>query len=138
MTPTPFFVLVVLLVVGLPIGWLASEFHAGRRLRITLGVLSILMCFGVAWIAGSLTMFNANAWFGGASKSLIDSTLEELEAGNVTLVVEELRRLQEQYAPTYENRARYDRLVEETVQRMKSRHEPLTTTQASNQSDKPK
>ena len=64
-------------------------------------------------------MFNANAWYGTATKNLIDSTIEGIEKGKSEKVLTELRRLQQQYQPTYENRARYDVLVEETVERMK-------------------
>jgi hypothetical protein len=64
-------------------------------------------------------MFNANIWFGAASKDLVDTTIAELEAGNQEHVLAALKCLQAKYAPTYENRARYDELTAEPVADMR-------------------
>jgi hypothetical protein len=72
----------------------------------------------MAFLAGSLERFNSNAWYGFASKKLIDATITELEAGNKDRVLQSLKVLQNKYSPTYENRARYDELVEEAVAQM--------------------
>lgn len=104
----------------MPIAWFASEFQSRRWLRLVLGTTSILLCFGVAALVGALRMFEANAWFGMASKSLVDTTVSELEAGHQVRVLKSFKDLQEKYAPTYEHRARYDVLVEEAVKEMKS------------------
>ena len=112
--------LVLLLVIAVPLAWLASEFQDRRWLRVILGSLGILQCVGVAFLVGSLDRFNSNAWFGGASKKLIDTTIAELERGNNDRVLQSLKKLQQKYSPTYENRARYDHLVEETVAEMQS------------------
>jgi hypothetical protein len=119
--------LVLVIVIVLPIAWFASEFSGHRRLRLALGVGAILASFGVAWIAGSLEMFNANAWFGFSTKGLIDTTVSELERGNSRQVLASLKELQGQYRPTYENRARYDELVGQAVKRMQST--PAASTQ---------
>lgn len=109
----------LLLVIAAPIAWFASEFQDRRWLRIALGTTALFMCFGVAFLAGKLEMFNANAWFGSATKDLIDATIEELEAGNEDRVVSSLKELQQAYSPTYENRARYDELAAKTVAKMR-------------------
>ena len=109
---------ILILTVLLPIAWFASEFQGRRWLRMVLGCAALALSFVVAYGFGSLEHLNANAWYGGASKNLIDTTLEELEQGNTERVVEELRTLQEQFHPTYENRARYDKLIEEYMSRL--------------------
>ncbi len=116
----PLGLLVAMLVLGIPIAWFVSEFKGGRRLRLILGCLAILLSFGVAGLVGWAERFNSNAWFGGASKNLIDTTIAELEAGNRDGVLRSLKTLQQEYAPTYENRAGYDVLIEQTVAQMRS------------------
>ncbi len=97
------------------LAWLASEFQPRRIVRIGLGVASLAMSFGVAWIAGSVAgsfqIWNANAWYGAASKDLIENTIAELENGNVDQVVAELRVLNSKLEPGYETKADYDKLV---------------------------
>jgi hypothetical protein len=121
MRVTPLNVIVLLLVLGLPVAWAVSEFRYGRRVRICLGIGSILMSFGVASLVGLLERFNSNAWFGYASKRLIDAAVSELDAGHSERVLQAFRQLQSQYEPTYENRARYDDLVDQAVAGMKSK-----------------
>jgi hypothetical protein len=116
-----FAVLIVALAIGVPIAWFASEFQTRRWLRLTLGCFAILLSFAVADLVGSVERFNANAWFSLASKELVDATVAELEAGNRDGVLRSLKTLQQKYEPTYENRARYDALVAETVADMRTR-----------------
>ena len=113
--------LVLLLVVTAPIAWFASEFQERRWLRLALGPVAILLSFGFAVLVGWLERYNSNAWFGSATKELIDAAVTELETGNRDRVLRSLKDLQGRYAPTYENRARYDLLVEEAVNEMQSR-----------------
>jgi hypothetical protein len=115
-----FVMLVLLLVITTPIAWFTSEFQDRRWPRLVLGSAAILLCFGVAFLAGSFQMFDANAWFGNATKELVDVTVHELEAGDKERVLQSLKHLQKQYVPTYENRARYDLLVKEAVARMRT------------------
>jgi hypothetical protein len=110
--------IVVLLAVIIPIAWFVSEFKSSRRVRLTLGTFAILLSFGIAFVVGSLDRFNSNAWFGRATKDLIDATISELDAGHQEAVVRSLKDLQIKYQPTYENRARYDELVRQTVEQM--------------------
>jgi len=117
MAPQAFVVL--LIVVALPIAWLASEFGKRRPLRIVLGLAAITSSVGVAYLVGRLSHFNYNAWYGSVSKDLIDTTVSQIEDGNIDRVMNVLRRLNLDYQPTYENRAHYDELVKEAVSQMK-------------------
>jgi hypothetical protein len=115
-----FGLLIGMLAIGVPIAWFASEFQGRRWLRLVLGSFDILLSFGVAAAVGSLERFNSNVWFGNASKNLVDATVAELEAGNRDGVLRSLKTLQQKYSPTYENRSRYDTLIEETVTQMRA------------------
>lgn len=118
----PFVVyLVIVLTVVVPIGWFASEFQERRWLRIALGTFAILLSFGVALLIGAtFERFNSNAWFGAATGNLLQATVAELEAGRHENALRSLKQLQQEYRPTYENRARYDVLVEQAVARMRT------------------
>ena len=78
----PLGLLVPILLLGVPIAWFVAEFQGRRWLRLILGSFAILLSFGVAALVGCAERFNSNAWFSGASKNLIDTTIVELEAGN--------------------------------------------------------
>jgi hypothetical protein len=106
---------VMFLIVTLPIAWLLSEFQPRRWLRILLGCLALTMAFGVAWVVGSLEQLNSNIWYGAASKDLVENTIRAIEKGDADKVVDELRVLSNSFEPTYENRANYDKLVENYV-----------------------
>jgi hypothetical protein len=118
----PLACLVLLIVVALPIGWLASESGKLRWLRIVLGLAAIASTMGVAYLVGDLSRWNYNAWYGAASKHLIDATVTQIEDGNIDRVMSVLRRLKLDYQPTYENRAHYDVLVNEAVRQMEGDH----------------
>jgi hypothetical protein len=115
---TIMFPLVLFTIIAIPCIWFASEFQSRRWLRLALGVAALLCCFGVAALFGMAERFNSNAWYGTASSRLIDTTVSAIEQGRSKEVVVELKRLREQYKPTYENRARYDTLVDEFVRRV--------------------
>ena len=107
--------LILILVITLPLAWLASEFQPRKSIRIVLGIAAIGMSFGVAWIAGSFERWNSNIWYGAASKDLVENTIIELENGNADRVLAELRVLRTNLNPTYENRADYDKLIAKYV-----------------------
>jgi hypothetical protein len=109
-----------MLVIATPLGWFASEFQDRRWLRLVLGSAAILFCFGVAYLAGSLQVFNDSVWFGNASRELVHVTIHELQEGHTDRVVRSLQHLEAKYKPTYENRARYDELVKEAVAEMQA------------------
>ena len=112
---------VLVLVIACPIAWLVSEFKGSRNVRVGLGILSLLLSFAVAWLVGSLNRLSYNAWYGSASKELVDAVLLEVEAGRTTNAVVALKKLQGEFGPTYENRAHYDTLVKAAVAEMQSK-----------------
>ncbi|MCD4831532.1 MAG: hypothetical protein K8R02_06965 [Anaerohalosphaeraceae bacterium] len=112
-------ILVALVIISLPIAWLISEFKVKNRgIRCTLGILAILCSFAVAWMTPQLIRLNYNAWYGSVSMVLIETAIEKIEAGDSEIVLRELKLLQKEYKPTYENKAHYDDLVNETIKRM--------------------
>jgi hypothetical protein len=110
--------LILVLTITLPIVWLAAEFQERRWVRIVAGIAAISTSLLVATGIGSLEHLSANAWYGEASKNLIDTTIDELERGETERLLEELKLLQSQFQPTYENRARYDQLIKEFMSRL--------------------
>ncbi len=48
------FIFILVLVIGLPVAWLASEFQPKHSVRIALGVAAIAMSYSVAWGVGTL------------------------------------------------------------------------------------
>lgn len=116
-------VLIVFLIgilISLPIAWLIAEFYGGRWLRISLGILAIgIVALGTWALNSVLTRFNYNAWYGGATGDLIRTSIKETENGNFDRVLKIWRGLEQQYRPTYENRAQYADLVREATSRMR-------------------
>jgi hypothetical protein len=105
--------------VALPIAWLAAEFKAAPAIRRTLGVVTLLWSFGVAALVGGLRDFNANVYFSGATKDLLDASVNHLKAGKSEAVVREWSRASDEFHPTYENRARYRQIVDQAIEGMK-------------------
>lgn len=112
--------LALIAVVLLPMAWLTSEFRSGPGVRITLGLASIACSFGVAFIAAQLVRLNYNAWYGTASERLIQAVIAETEARRTDHVLQILKRLDEEFGPTYENKGHYDELVQKTVDDLNS------------------
>jgi hypothetical protein len=104
--------LILVLTITLPIVWLAAEFQERRWVRIVAGIAAISTSLLVATGIGSLEHLSE------ASKNLIDTTIDELERGETERLLEELKLLQSQFQPTYENRARYDQLIKEFMSRL--------------------
>ncbi len=118
MSPLGFLLIAIIIV--LPIAWLVSEFRGNRTLRITLRVLAIGVMETCIWALSSvLTRFNYNAWYGGATGDLIRTSLLPIEDGHLDRVLKVWRGLDQQYQPTYENRAGYRELMEEATRRMR-------------------
>jgi glucan phosphoethanolaminetransferase (alkaline phosphatase superfamily) len=118
---------ILCLVILLPLCWLLSEFQDRQWLRILVGVAALSMSYFVAYIVGALTELNYNANYGAASAELIQTVIGSIESGNDAALLRELKQLQKQYHPTYENRASYDQLVQDFVDRMEA-PQPETTS----------
>ena len=107
--------LILGLVIAFPIVWLISEFYDNRGARIAFGLCAIAMSFGVAWIVGSLDRLQSNIYFSEATKNLIQNTIIELENEKSDVVLIELRKLRDDFRPTYETRDDYDVLVDRYI-----------------------
>ncbi len=106
----------VLVVVGLPVAWLMSEFRCGRAVRVSLGIAAltvVTMIVSALWSA--LSHFQYNSDFGFATKDLIEASIEQIEDGHLDRVLKGWRGLNAQYRPTYENRAHYPELAAEAT-----------------------
>jgi hypothetical protein len=112
-------ILLLTITAALPIAWLVAEFKARPGIRRTLGIVTILWSFGVASLVGLLQNFNANVYFTGASKDLLSASVEQLKAGKTEAVIREWSRADSEFQPTYENRARYRQIVDQTIEGMK-------------------
>ena len=113
-------ILILLTGPALVVAWLVLEFTGGRAQRITCGILALVAFTTVTWFATYISnQFNYNLSYGCATKELIDQTIWGLEAGRTTMVLRELHKFQDEYHPTYENRANYVPLAQQTAERMK-------------------
>ena len=112
--------LIVVLLIVVPIGWLISESQSRVWLRITLGIAAIGMSYFVAFVIGSLLRLNYNANYGSASADLVETVIANVESGNEDGLLRELKRLKEEFHPTYENEANYDKLVKSFISRMEA------------------
>jgi hypothetical protein len=106
------------LIIAFPIAWAVSEFKWNRKIRLALGIGALAMSFGLAALVGMLQEFHYNIWFGENTKKLVDTTVQQLEVGKTTNVLNAFKQLQEAYQPTYENRAKYNLLVSNAVSTM--------------------
>jgi len=108
--------------------WLISEFKTQKKwVRCVLGILAIMFGIGLTVLifrdlqsfSSALTKFRYNEFYGETSKKLIDTTVEQLEAGKKQKVLNSLKKLQDKFQATYENKANYDKLVGDAVKDMK-------------------
>ncbi|MFO0919892.1 MAG: hypothetical protein U0872_16465 [Planctomycetaceae bacterium] len=117
MRPEAGFILFLLALV--PIGWICSEFGNNRFLRISLGAISLVMICGLSILGTNVyNRFNYNAWYGFAAKELFHTIVVQIEDGKTDRVLSALKQLDEEFSPTYENRANYDELVAQAVKQM--------------------
>ena len=110
---------ILIITVTLTIAWLVAEFRAGATIRRTLGVVTILWSFSIAYLTGILRDFNSTVYFTKASKELLETSIGQLRAGKTDAVLRELARANDEFSPTYENRARYREIVEQAIEGMK-------------------
>ncbi len=99
--------------------WLSFELKNSKCwIRITLGGLAILCSWGIAVMAAQIVRLNYNIWYSDATKKLIAVSIEKLEAGEKDLVIEKLKKLQDQLHSGYEHRGNYDELARKAVKDM--------------------
>lgn len=111
--------LVLIATTLLPVGWLLADIWGSPAARRTLGVISILWSYVIAYAIGSLKELDSNAYFGSATKDLIECSVQQMQAERSEIVQREWTRINEEYQPTYENRGHYREIVDEAIERMK-------------------
>jgi hypothetical protein len=110
---------VIIIVLAIcPLFWLAAEFQSRIWLRIVLGLGGMAGAFVVSNLLTISQKFEANSYYGFTSKELIESTIDALKNGKSEEVLHELRTLNKEYIPTYENKANYQELVRDYSQRL--------------------
>jgi len=120
--------LIIAVVLVIPVLWLVSEFKFGKCIRIPLGGLAILCSFAAAAviyiISATSIQFNDNACYGRATKDLINTTVAQIEDGQLDRVMKVLRGLNSLYNPSYqEDSPNYVKLVSEATSRMRGESE---------------
>jgi hypothetical protein len=102
--------------------WGTAEFRGGKRGRPASAKILVAVNLTLALVAmlaaNFLTRLNYNMWYSCAASQLVESVVTELEEKRVDEVVVELKRLDDEFNPTYEHLGRWDELVEETVARL--------------------
>ena len=112
--------LLLLITAVLPLAWLLSETQRHRWISVVLGIASLVIVgFVMFGWAAIRTGIDLSVSYGEASKSLATAIDEELDAGNVDHVKQELKRFIQVYHPNYENTPRYDEMIGETVERLR-------------------
>lgn len=112
---------ILLSVPGTAVAWLWAEYRLERKWRITLGIATtVLFTVLISFVTYACVQLNYNSWYGGASKDLIDMVTERLEAGDTETVASELKKLQADFKPTYENSADYLELTRAAVDRLRA------------------
>lgn len=115
----PQLILTFVLAVALPLAWLASEFQPRRWLRILLGTLALSLTLFLVITFSILERLNYNAWYGHATAEFIDTTIQEIEGGRTEQLLPALRKLREDFNPTYETRDHYDQRVTQFVKQVR-------------------
>ena len=116
-------IILPIITILIAISWFISEFTTKKKwLRCLLGISALILCaISIEqWTAISsiLKKFNYNAYYGFASKQLVNTTIERLESGETETVLKSLKKLQEDFRPTYETKADYCELVSKAVKDM--------------------
>ena len=96
---------ILAIVIVCPIFWFVSEFKAKRPIRLIFGVLSLLSALLVAFVIGHLEQFNYNVWYGQATSELLEVSITGLHQGQSEVVLEKWKALNQEFQPTYRNKA---------------------------------
>lgn len=100
--------------------WIMAEFKAGRRTRMSLGLISWGSCFLIAAFVGGLERLNSNVYYGKAAEDLIEATIECLNSGDTNRALKVFHAFKSQYHPTYENRANFQAIAKEAARQLAS------------------
>lgn len=102
---SPIILLAVLVFIGVIVLWLVAELKWSRRARITLGL--VLMTFSLTlaiFIATAVTQLDTNSYYAASVRTLLDETIEALEAEEDGFS-ERLKVFRQTQKLTYESRS---------------------------------
>ena len=111
--------LIILIIFSLPILYIIGEVKDKKLLRIIAFILLMPLCMLIAYFIGQVARLYYNANYGVITKKLIDESIVQLENGNTNHTIKCFKILSKKYRPTYESKANYKKLVEETVKKMR-------------------
>ena len=98
-------VVLICAVVGVAF-WVRFEFKEPITWRLASGGVVIILVACAAYLYGALMALNLASDISDAMVESIDVEIEELEAGNLVGVLQELRKLRETVSPSYEDSTR--------------------------------
>jgi hypothetical protein len=114
---------VFILALGLPVGWLVSEFQPRRWLRIVLGLAALSTSLFISYVFSGLDQMGYNSRYGASSEKLVEVMIASLQTDQSEDLLPALQRLHRTYEPTYEeNWTDYNELVAQFVNDVKSNH----------------
>jgi hypothetical protein len=111
----------IIIALVLPTIWLVAEIKGKVVVRRIFGALTIVSACLIGWGVGMLQQLNYNAWYGHASKKLLEGIAASLPPD-----LPERRALEEgaqKFQPTYENRAHYDLTVDSILESLSKRNQ---------------
>jgi hypothetical protein len=108
--------IILLATAALLFGWLVAEVRGPQWARITLGIVSLIMSFGIAVAVASIFRLQYDVEYGGAAAKMIDEILVRLDSDDEERLVRDLRELRADVAPSYEVPP-FEMVVEEFVNR---------------------
>lgn len=114
---------ILFLALGLPIGWLISEYQPRRWLRMLLGLSALSMSYFLSYVFSGLDQMGYNSRYGASSAELVEVMIVSLQKGDSEKLLPALQKLHKHYEPTYEeNWTDYNELVKQFVSDVDSEH----------------
>ena len=113
---------ILFITVTLPIAWLVSEYKTKKRwVRISLGIASLICIGDICFFFVKFTeRLNYNSWYGFANEKLIKTIISKLEEGQTEVVINNLKKLEKDFYPTYENKGNFNELAEQATNNMQN------------------
>jgi hypothetical protein len=117
-------VVLLILFLGLPVGWLVSELKGyDRRSRITRGILAIVSTLLISIAFGLIERLNYSTNYAMTSRHLVDVTITQLEKGNNETVLSSFKKLRNQFHfDAGDSLEKYNKLVKEAIFYMENKN----------------
>jgi len=116
-------IILLIVVIGFPIAWFISEFTTEKKIiRCVLGIMALLSCIGIALIISIFMHFKNNIKYGEQSKRLIECVIQSEEHNDKMNTIKELKQLNEELSPTYEDQYNFDAKIDNTLRKIENRY----------------